>query len=400
MKNVAQEREKSIVGAIKVDEKEVMDHIDGLVRKLVEDTINTLLDEEADAICHAGRYQRSPDRQDTRAGSYKRKLLTTAGKVELKVPRLRTLGFETQIIQRYQTKQSSVEEALIEMYLAGVSVRRVEDITEALWNTRVSPSTVSNLNQKIYGEIEKWRMRPIEGEYPYIFLDGIYLKRSWGGEIHNVAVLVAVGVSQDGYREMLGVAEGSREDKESWTNFLRYLKERGLKGVRLVVSDKCLGLHGIIGDFFPDAKWQRCVVHWYRNVFTMSPKKHVKTIAAMLKAIHAQEDKEAARTKSKHVAEKLRQMNLDKVAGFVESSVEDTLSYMDFPSEHWTRIRTNNALERIMKEIRRRTRVIGSFPDGVSAVMLVGARLRHISTTKWGTRQYLNTCKLYEEGVL
>ena len=119
MKNVAQEREKSIVGAIKVDEKEVMDHIDGLVRKLVEDTINTLLDEEADAICHAGRYQRSPDRQDTRAGSYKRKLLTTAGKVELKVPRLRTLGFETQIIQRYQTKQSSVEEALIEMYLAG-----------------------------------------------------------------------------------------------------------------------------------------------------------------------------------------------------------------------------------------------------------------------------------------
>lgn len=132
----------------------------------------------------------------------------------------------------------------------------------------------------------------------------------------------------------------------------------------------------------------------------MSPKKHVKTIAAMLKAIHAQEDKEAARTKSKHVAEKLRQMNLDKVAGFVESSVEDTLSYMDFPSEHWTRIRTNNALERIMKEIRRRTRVIGSFPDGDSAVMLVGARLRHISTTKWGTRQYLNTCKLYEEGVL
>ena len=396
MENVAQKNEKSISGAIKVDEKEVMEHLDGLVRKSVEDTLNTLLNEEADAICNAGRYQRSPDRQDTRAGTYKRKLLTTSGEVELKIPRLRTLLFETQIIKRYQTKQSSVEEALIEMYLAGVSVRRVEDITEALWNTKVSSSTISDLNQKIYGKIEEWRMQPIRGEHPYIFLDGIYLKRSWGGEISNVSVLVAVGVNDEGYREILGIAEGSREDKESWTNFLRYLKDRGLSEVKLIVSDKCSGLHGIIGDFFPDAKWQRSVVHWYRNAFSMSPWKHVKSIAAMLKAIHAQEDREAAREKAKLVAEKLREMNLNKVAEFVESTIEETLSYMDFPYEHWTRLRTNNALERIMKEIRRRTRVIGAFPDGYSAMMLVGARLRHISTTKWGTRQYLNTCKLYK----
>ena len=396
MENVAQKNEKSISGAIKVDEKEVMEHLDGLVRKSVEDTLNTLLNEEADAICNAGRYQRSPDRQDTRAGTYKRKLLTTSGEVELKIPRLRTLPFETQIIKWYQTKQSSVEEALIEMYLAGVSVRRVEDITEALWKTKVSSSTISDLNQKIYGKIEEWRMQPIHGEHPYIFLDGIYLKRSWGGEISNVSVLVTVGVNDEGYREILGIAEGSREDKESWTNSLRYLKDRGLFGVKLIVSDKCSGLHGIIGDFFPDAKWQRCVVHWYRNAFSMNPWKHVKSIAAMLKAIHAQEDREAAREKAKLVAEKLRKMNLNKVAEFVESTVEETLSYMDFPYEHWTRLRTNNALERIMKEIRRRTRVIGAFPDGYSAMMLVGARLRHISTTKWGTRQYLNTCNLYK----
>lgn len=198
MENVAQKNEKSISGAIKVNEKEVMEHLDGLVRKSVEDTLNTLLNEEADAICNAGRYQRSPDRQDTRAGTYKRKLLTTSGEVELKIPRLRTLPFETQIIKRYQTKQSSVEEALIEMYLAGVSVRRVEDITEALWNTKVSSSTISDLNQKIYGKIEEWRMQPIHGEHPYIFLDGIYLKRSWGGEISNVSVLVAVGVNDEG----------------------------------------------------------------------------------------------------------------------------------------------------------------------------------------------------------
>ena len=357
------------------------------------------MDAEADAICNAGRYQRSPDRLDTRAGSYKRKLLTSTGEVELTVPRLRSLPFETQIIKRYQTKQSSVEEALIEMYLAGVSVRRVEDITEALWGTKVSSSTVSDLNQKIYDKIESWRMQPIQEEHPYVFVDGVYLKRSWGGEVQNVSVLVAIGVNSEGYREILGVAEGSREDKESWSNFFRYLKERGLNGVKLVISDKASGLVEVLGDFFPEAKWQRCVVHWYRNAFVKCPYKHAKSVAAMLKAIHAQEDKEAARQKAILVAEKLRKMKLDAVAKFVEESVEETLSYMDFPSEHWRKIRTNNGLERIMKEIRRRTRVVGSFPDGYSAMMLVGARLRHISTTKWGTRQYL-ACKYKEVGVL
>ena len=178
------------------------------------------------------------------------------------------------------------------------------------------------------------------------------------------------------------------------------LKDRGLKGVKLVISDKASGLVDILGDFFPAAQWQRCVVHWYRNAFSKCPYKHVKTVAAMLKAIHAQEDKEAARQKAALVAEKLRGMKLDSVAKFVEDSVEETLSYMDFPYEHWVKIRTNNGLERIMKEIRRRTRVVGSFPDGYSAMMLVGARLRHISTTKWGTRQYLCTCKIYEQGVV
>jgi transposase-like protein len=280
MENVAHETEKAISGAIKIDEKEIQDHIDGLVRQSVEDTLNALLNAEADAICNASRYQRTPDRLDTRAGSYHRKLLTKAGEVDLKVPRLRSLPFETEIIRRYQTKQSSVEEALIEIYLAGVSVRRVGDITEALWGAKVSPSTVSDLNQKTYGKIEEWRMRPINEEHPYVFVDGVYLKRSWGGEVQNVSVLVAAGVNQDGYREILGVAEESREDKESWSNFLRYLKDRGLKGVRLIISDKCLGLYEIIGDFFPEAKWQRCVVHWYRNVFNLCPWKHIREVAA------------------------------------------------------------------------------------------------------------------------
>ena len=178
MEKVAQETEKSIVNAIKINEKEVGDHLNRLVRQSVEDTINSLLDAETDAICNTGWYQCSVDRLNIRVGSYKRKLMTTSGEVELTVPRLRTLPFETQIIRRYQTRQSSVEEALIEMYLAGVSVRRVEDITEALWGAKVSSSTVSELNRKIYGKIESWRMRPNKGEHPYVFVDGVYLKLS------------------------------------------------------------------------------------------------------------------------------------------------------------------------------------------------------------------------------
>ena len=193
---------------IKIDEQMIKDHLGEVVRGTVEETLNGLLDAEADRLCNAKRYERTDSRQDTRAGSYQRKLQTKAGEVELKVPKLRTLQFETAIIERYRRRETSVEEALIEMYLAGVSVRRVEDITEALWGTKVSPSTVSELNKKIYAKIEDWRNRPLDGEHPYVYLDGLYLKRSWGGEVSNVAVLVAIAVNAQGYREVIGVCEG------------------------------------------------------------------------------------------------------------------------------------------------------------------------------------------------
>ena len=382
---------------IKIDEGKVRQHLEEVVRQSVEETLNGLLEAEADELCGAKRYERSVERLDTRAGHYERKLQTKAGEVALKMPRLRSMSFETQIIERYRRKESSVEEAMIEMYLAGVSMRRVEDITEALWGTRVSPSTVSELNQKIYVHIDAWRNRPIEGEHPYVYLDGIWLKRSWGGEVKNVAILVAIGVDSEGNREILGVCEGTKEDLESWRKFLRHLKERGLKGVRLIISDKCLGLVEALGEFFPEAQWQRCVVHWYRNVFTAVPKGKVKSVAAMLKAIHAQEDRQAARRKAADVVEKLEAMKLGKAATLVREGVEETLSYMAFPTEHWRQIRTNNPLERIMREIRRRTRVVGAFPDGRSALMLVAARLRHIAGTRWGTRRYLDMDRLREQ---
>ena len=176
---------------ITIDDERIKSHLDRVVRGSVEETLNALLDAEADRLCNAQRYERSAARRDTRAGYYERNLHTKAGEVRLKVPKLRQQTFETAIIERYRRRESSVEEALIEMYLAGVSVRRVEDITEALWGTRVSPSTVSDLNKKIYGTIEAWRNRPIEGEHPYVYLDGIVLKRSWAGEVRNVSLLVA-----------------------------------------------------------------------------------------------------------------------------------------------------------------------------------------------------------------
>src|SRR3984957_12487870 len=200
------------------------------VRGTVEATLNALLDAEADRLCGAGRYERTQGRQDTRAGSYERSLHTVAGEVNLKVPKLRRQTFETAIIERYRRRESSVEEALIEMYLAGISVRRVEDITEALWGTRVSPSTVSNLNQKIYAKIEAWRNRRIEGEHPYLYLDGIVMKRNWAGEVRNVSLLVASAVNSEGFREILGICEGAKEDKSGWSAFLRHLVDRGLKG--------------------------------------------------------------------------------------------------------------------------------------------------------------------------
>jgi putative transposase len=393
------EQENSLSKVIKIDEARIQSHLDKVVRSTVEQTLNDLLDAEADHLCNAKRYEHTDTRSDQRAGHYTRSFHTKAGPVELKVPKLRKATFETAIIERYRRRESSVEEALIEMYLAGVSVRRVEDVTEALWGTRVSAGTVSELNKKVYGRIEQWRNRPIEGDYPYVYMDGISLKRSWGGEVRNVAVLVAIGVARDGFRDVLGICEGEKEDKEGWSGFLRHLKHRGLKGVELFVSDKCIGLVESISEFYPEARWQRCVVHFYRNVFSVVPTGKIREVVVMLKAIHAQEDRQEAQSKAESVARKLEDMKLKQAAAIVRQGAAETLSYYYFPREHWRQIRTNNPLERLMREIRRRTRVVGCFPDGQSALMLAAARLRHIAGTRWGTKRYMSMNRLDEMKV-
>ena len=376
---------------VQLNEEVIKGQLKELVRGSVEETLNGLLEAEAEKLTQAGRYERSEQRQGYRSGHYNRSLTTTAGEVTLQVPRLKGISFETAIIERYRRRESSVEEALMEMYLAGVSVRRVEDITEALWGCKVSSSTISELNKKAYVHIEQWRNRPLQGgKYPYVYVDGIYLKRNWGGEYENVAVLVAIAVNEDGYREVLGAAEGMKEDKESWLEFFKWLRGRGLNGVKLIIGDKCLGMLEAAGEVFPEAKYQRCIVHFYRNVFSAVTKAKMKNVALILKEIHAQENKHAARKKAESVAEELRNMKMKEAAKKVCDSVEETLTYMSFPPEHWTKIRTNNVIERMNREIRRRTRVVGTFPDGNSALMLVCARLRHVAGTQWGSKKYMS----------
>src|SRR6201989_3201085 len=292
MKEQPMSDENPMGQVIQIDEARIRDHLGEMVRGTVEETLNAMLDAEADQLCGAGRYERSEARQDTRAGSYERTLQTSAGGVNLKVPKLRRQTFETAIIERYRRRESSVEEALIEMYLAGISVRRVEDITEALWGTRVSPSTVSNLNKKIYVKIEAWRNRRIKVAHPYLYLDGIVMKRTWAGEVRNVSLLVASAVNSEGYREILGICEGAKEDKSGWSAFLRHLVDRGLNGVQLIISDACRGLMESAAEYLPDARWQRCMVHFYRNVFSHVPATRVREVSHMLKAIHAQENRE------------------------------------------------------------------------------------------------------------
>ena len=218
---------------ISIDEETLKTNLQDIIKKTVQEIINGFLDEEAKELVGAEKYERADNRKAYRSGHYKRKLTTTCGDVELEVPKLRNATFHTAIIERYKRRETSIEEALVEMYLAGVSTRRINDISEMLWDSSVSAGTISNLNAKVYENIEKWRNRTLCGKYPYVYVDGIYLKRNWAGNYSNIAILVAIGINEEGKREIIGCSEGFSESKDSWKEFLLWLKGRGLYGVRL-----------------------------------------------------------------------------------------------------------------------------------------------------------------------
>ena len=249
---------------LQVDENMLETRLDRLVSEKVEQLLNA----EADEITGAARYERTGDRKAYRVGHYERDLTVKAVTVTLKVPKLKGALFESAVIERYRRREQSVEEALIDMYLAGVSTRQVDDISRLLWGERMPSQTLSDKLKGVYAQIDEWRNRPLERSYPYLFVDGVWHKRTWGGSVENVSVLVAIGVDDTGHREVVGVAEGMKEDRASWEQFVRSLIERGLRGVRLVVGDRCAGLVATVNSMLPDARYQRCTVHFMRNVLS------------------------------------------------------------------------------------------------------------------------------------
>ena len=367
-----------------------------LVRKTVEDTLNGLLEAEADELVGAERYERTAEREARRAGHYDRGLTTSSGEVTIHMPKLKGARLATAAIERHRRRETGVEEAMIEMHLAGVSTRRIEDVSEILWGSSVSAATVPDLNGKAFASAGERRNRPPGSACPYACVDGIYLKRSWGGACENVAVAVAIGVNDDGRREVIGAAEGFTESSGRRREFPSRLRPRGLHGVRMVVGDKAAGMAGSITEVFPDAAYQRCTVHFCRNVLARVLKSKRAAVAAMLKAINAMESREAAEAKALAVADELERMRLGEAARVVRAGYAETLTYTGFPREHWRRIRTDNAIERLNREVRRRTRVVGAFPDGKSALMLATARLKYVAESEWGSRRYLDVTLLEE----
>ncbi len=383
---------------LQVDQAMLETTLDRMVRKSVEETLNAMLDAEADEITGAARYERSGERKAYRAGHYERDLTVKAGKMSLKVPKLKGAVFESAVIERYRRREESVEEALIDMYLAGVSTRQVDDVSQLLWGDRMPSQTLSDKLKKVYADIDEWRGRPLEQDYPYLFMDGVWHKRCWGGSVENVSVLVAVGVGMDGRREVLSVAEGMKEDSESWREFIKGMLARGLKGVRLVTGDRCAGLVAAVNELLPGARYQRCMVHFERNILAKVNPKNRDWAADALKAIFSMESRDKALEKAESVAKDMEARKLREAAKCLREGIGETTTYLldDYPREHRRRIRTNNMIERLNREIRRRTRVVGSFPDGRSALMLICARVRYVTSSEWSTRRYLDMSRLGE----
>ena len=384
---------------IRFDDAMFESELDALVRVKVERIVNAMPDAEADEIANAARYERKTDRKAFRAGHYERTLAAKAGKSSLKAPELKGALFGSAVIERCRRRESSVEEALMEMCLAGVSTRGVDDTGRLLWGERMPSRTLSDKLKKIHKEIDEWRKRPLESEYPYVFVDGVRHKRSRGGHVENAGVLVAIGVGTEGRREAIAADEGMREDAAGRERFLRSMIERGLRGVRLVVGDRCAGLVSTVNSMPPNARCQRCMVRFMRDVLSKTPPGHREWASAALKAIFAQENRESAMAKAGTVAGETEERKLKSAANRLRGGVGETAACLlpGFPANHGIKPRTNDMIGRLNREIRRRTRVVGGFPDSDSALMLVCAGIRYVTSRSWSDRRYMDMSRLDDD---
>ena len=362
-----------------------------LLRVMVKDFAEALMSADADAVCGAGYGERTPERVNRRNGYRERDWDTRVGSIELAVPKLREGSyFPDWLLQPRRRAEQAFVSVIADAYLAGVSTRRVEKLVQQLGVERMSKSQVSRLAKSLDQIVEDFRTRPLDGApYAYVTLDALVVKCREGGRTVNVCVVHAVGVNRDGFRESLGVDVVTAEDGAAWLAFVRGLVARGLAGVKLVSSDAHPGLVDAIAATLPGAAWQRCRTHFMRNLLTRVPKSAQSFVATMVRTIFAQPDAATVREQHARIVDQL-QTRFPEAAALLDDAGADLLAFTSFPKEHWRQLWSNNSLERLNKEIRRRTDVVGIFPDRASIVRLVGAVLAE-QNDEWAVaRRYMS----------
>jgi transposase-like protein len=370
-------------------EHDVKLDVEARVRQGVKAVLEEVLQEEMAEHLQAGYRELTPTRRGERNGYYQRNLVTPAGKIErLEVPRDREGEFVTEVFERYKRMTGDVEEAVLEMYLSGISVRKITGVTEALSRVRVGKDAVSRIARRLEEEQREWRERPLEEKaYPYLYLDATYLKVRWGARVTTMALLACVGVDEEGFREVLAVEVAATEKGVAYASLLRGLIDRGLSGVRLVVSDDHEGIKAAVAAEMPGVEWQRCAVHFERNVLSHVPAGEMSEVAEDLKAIFKVRRGKTARALAEQFVG-LYGKRFPKAVSVFEAGIEDTLTYLRYPGSHHARIRTTNMLERLFREVKRRTRVVGVFPNEASASTLA-TEIALRSSEQWALKRYL-----------
>ena len=362
-----------------------------LLRAMVKEMAEALMSADADAVCGAGYGERSPERINRRNGYRERDWDTRVGSIELALPKLREGSyFLDWLLQPRRRAEQAFVSVIADAYLAGVSTRRVEKLVQQLGVERMSKSQVSRLAKSLDGIVEDFRTRPLDGApYAYVTLDALVVKCREGGRTVNVCVVHAVGVNKDGFRESLGLDVVTAEDGAAWLAFMRGLVARGLAGVKLASSDAHPGLVDAIAATLPGACWQRCRTHFMRNLLTQVPKSAQGFVATMVRTIFAQPDADTVHEQHARIVDQL-QVRFPAAAALLEEAGTDLLAFTSFPKEHWRQLWSNNSLERLNKEIRRRTDVVGIFPNRGAVVRLVGALLAE-QNDEWAVaRRYMS----------
>ena len=367
-----------------------------LVREMLAFAAERMMEAEVQVLTGAAHGARDPaGRQVQRNGYRERSWETRAGHIELEIPRLRKGSYFPSFLEPRRTAEKALTAVIQEAYVQGISTRSVDNLVKAMGATGISKSAVSRLIQEIDERVNAFLNRPIEGEFPYLWLDATYLKVREGGRIVSRAVIIAVAVNgsrdprlENGKREVLGVATGPSEAETFRTDFLRSLADRGLRGVKLVIADDHKGLCAAARRVF-NATHQRCRIHWMRNALAHAPTKQRMAVAAMLKTIFAQETKADAETQWEAVADALREKQ-PKLGALMDASRDDVLAYMSFPREHWAQIASTNPLERVNREVKRRSDVIGIFPNDEAIVRLVGALMLETNDEWAVARRYMS----------